>query len=127
MLCVYAMPHADQHDITKVLVSAISFIILLNVGQYIAPKKAARAKSEKLKKVQISKSPVLLLLPNVHMPWICLLQQLTKQIGERIEQELHQRAASAGNEFRILSRGEGTSQPSTSTSKGGKKKAASNK
>ena len=54
-----------------------------------------------------------------------LLQQLTKQIGERIEQELHQRAASAGNEFRILSSGEdtssGTAQPSTS--KAGKKRA----
>ena len=54
-----------------------------------------------------------------------LLQQLTKQIGERIEQELHQRAASAGNEFRILSSGEGTSSGTSqpSTSKGGKKKA----
>jgi hypothetical protein len=51
-----------------------------------------------------------------------LLQQLTKQISECIEQELHQRAASAGNEFRILSSGEGTSQPSTS--KGGTKKAS---
>ena len=107
------------------MLSAISFRVLFNIGQYIAPKKAARAKSEKLKKVQISKSPVLLLLPNVHMLRICLLQQLTKQIGERIERELHQRAASAGNEFRILSGGEGTSQPSTSTSKGGKKKATS--
>ena len=60
--------------------------------------------------------------------FVCvLLQQLTKQIGERIEQELHQRAASAGNEFRILSStgGEGASQPSTS--KGGRKKASPNK
>ena len=55
-----------------------------------------------------------------------MLQQLTKQIGECIEKELHQRAASAGNEFRILgSRGEGTSQSGGSqppTSKGAKKK-----
>ena len=54
-----------------------------------------------------------------------ILQQLTKQIGERIEQELHQRAANAGNEFRILSSGEGTSsgtsQPASAI-KGGKKK-----
>lgn len=47
-----------------------------------------------------------------------------KQIGQHIEKELHQRAAKAGNEFRILGSGEGTSGTSQPpTSDGGKKKS----
>lgn len=51
----------------------------------------------------------------------CCMQQLQKQIGQKIEQEVTQRASKGGTEFRILSNPQTSAAKSDTQSKKSKK------
>lgn len=82
------------------------------IGKYIRPKKQARVRSEKLKKVRrIVFASWRLCSDTFH----CRLQNLQKAIGQKIEQELVAAASSRdGSSFHLLH---------SATTSGGKKDA----
>ena len=91
------------------------------IAHYIAPKKAKKVKTEKLKKVMSSHAcnPCGHVFSVDGRFLICMvLQQLQKQIGQRIEQEVTQTASRGGTEFRVLT----APTPSTSSELGAKGK-----